>query len=148
LRPRHLNVQEADLSASDLALEADRLDHKTLARGYGLAGANAKAIETMRLFIDPDEKELKPLTRCFCAALTYASMGQKDKAFEWLEKARSNRDTSFPFLTQDPRVDPLKSDPRFAPLGSHPASPWLMQAPHRFGNVRGRPPRYRAGNEI
>jgi len=87
-----------------------------LSHAYGVAGANAKAIETMRRFIDPDEKELKPLTRCFCAALTYASLGQKDKAFEWLEKARSNHDTSFPFLTQDPRMDSLKSDPRFAPL--------------------------------
>jgi tetratricopeptide (TPR) repeat protein len=94
-------------------------DHRSLcalSHAYGLAGDNAKAIETMRLFIDPDEKELRPLARCFCAALTYASIGEKDKAFKWLEKARSNHDTSFPFLAQDPRLDSLKSDPRFTPL--------------------------------
>jgi tetratricopeptide (TPR) repeat protein len=87
-----------------------------LSHAYGLAGANAKAIETLRLFLDPDEKKLKPRAQCFCAALTYASMGQKDKAFEWLEKARVSRDGSFPFLPRDPRLDSLKSDPRFAPL--------------------------------
>jgi hypothetical protein len=70
----------------------------------------------MRLFIDPDVKEIKPRARCFCAALTYASMGQKDKAFEWLERARAIRDGSFPFLQRDPRLDSLKSDPRFKPL--------------------------------
>jgi len=94
-------------------------DHRSLcalSHAYGLAGANAKAIETMRRFIDPDEKELKPLARCVCVALTYASIGQKDKAFEWLEKARANRDGSFPFLPQDPRFDSLKSDPRFTRL--------------------------------
>jgi TolB-like protein/tetratricopeptide (TPR) repeat protein len=94
-------------------------DHRilcALSHAYGLAGANAKALETMRLFIDPDVKEIKPRTRCFCAALTYASMGQKDKAFEWLERARAIRDGSFPFLQRDPRLDSLKSDSRFKPL--------------------------------
>jgi hypothetical protein len=47
---------------------------------------------------------------------SYASMGQKDKAFEWLDKARAIRDGSFPFLQRDTRLDSLKSDPRFKPL--------------------------------
>jgi TolB-like protein len=87
-----------------------------LSHTYGLAGANAKALETMRLFIDPDKKEITRYTLSYCAALTYTGMGQKDKAFEWLEKARIGRDASFPFLPYDPRFDPLRSDPRFTPL--------------------------------
>jgi hypothetical protein len=87
-----------------------------LSHAYGLAGSNAKALETMRLFIDPDKKEITRWTLSYCAALTYAGIGQKDKAFEWLEKARAGRDASFPFLPYDPRFDSLKSDPRFKPL--------------------------------
>jgi serine/threonine-protein kinase len=87
-----------------------------LSHAYGLAGAHAKALETMHLFIDPDRKEITRYTLSYCAALTYAGMGQKDKAFEWLEKARISRDGSFPFLPYDPRFDALKSDPRFKPL--------------------------------
>lgn len=87
-----------------------------LSHAYGLAGSNAKALETMRLFIDPDQKQITRYTLSYCAALTYASVGQKDKAFEWLEKARIGRDASFMFLPYDPRFDPLKSDPRYKPL--------------------------------
>jgi len=87
-----------------------------LSHAYGITHANAKALETMRLFIDPDKKEITRFTLSYCAALTYASIGQKDKAFEWLEKARIGRDASFPFLPHDPRFDVLKSDPRFKPL--------------------------------
>jgi TolB-like protein len=84
-----------------------------LSHSYGLTHANAKALETMRLFIDPDQKEITRFTLSYCAALTYASIGEKDKAFEWLEKARIGRDSSFPFLPHDPRFDSLKNDPRF-----------------------------------
>jgi adenylate cyclase len=87
-----------------------------LSHAYGLAGAKAKAMETMRLFLDPDRKELTQYTLSYCAALTYASVGRKDEAFEWLEKARAGHDASFPFLPYDPRFDPLKNDTRFKPL--------------------------------
>jgi TolB-like protein len=87
-----------------------------LSHAYGLAGSDAKALETMRLFIDPDKKEMTRWTLSYCAALTYAGLGQKDKAFEWLERARAGRDASFPFLPYDPRFDSLKSDPRLKVL--------------------------------
>jgi len=72
----------------------------------------------MRLFIDPDRKEITAYALSYCAALTYAGMGRKDQAFEWLEKARIGRDASFPFLPYDPRFDPLKGDPRFKTLAN------------------------------
>lgn len=100
-----------------------------LSHAYGLAGANAKALETMRLFIDPDRKEITPFTLSYCAALTYTSMGRDDQAFEWLEKARTGRDASFPFLPHDPRFDRLKRDPRFAALADS-----LKKPPARSGN--------------
>jgi len=49
-------------------------------------------------------------------ALVYAGLGDKDSAFEWLEKAYQARDKGMAYLKVDPCLDPLRSDPRFASL--------------------------------
>ena len=49
-------------------------------------------------------------------ALIYAGLGEKDLAFEWLEKAYAVRDRGLTFLKVDPCLDPLRSDPRFQEL--------------------------------
>ena len=46
----------------------------------------------------------------------YARLGENDKAFEWLEKAYSTRNTDITYLKIDPSMDNLVSDPRFADL--------------------------------
>jgi serine/threonine protein kinase/Tfp pilus assembly protein PilF len=46
----------------------------------------------------------------------YASLGDKNKAFEWLEEAYATRDSQLEFLGVQPFYDPLRSDPRFADL--------------------------------
>jgi TolB-like protein len=48
--------------------------------------------------------------------LVYAGLGEKDSAFEWLEKASVVRDKGLTFLKIDPCLDPLRSDPRFQDL--------------------------------
>jgi len=48
--------------------------------------------------------------------LVYAALGDKDSAFEWLEKAYAIRDKGLTFLKVDPCLDPLRSDPRFQDL--------------------------------
>jgi serine/threonine protein kinase/Flp pilus assembly protein TadD len=49
----------------------------------------------------------------YSIALIYAGLGDKDRAFEWLDKAYSERDESYIHLKVDPRLDDLRSDPRF-----------------------------------
>ena len=49
-------------------------------------------------------------------ARIYAGLGQKEKAFEWLEKVHGERFFPFGNVTVDPAFDPLRSDPRFADL--------------------------------
>jgi eukaryotic-like serine/threonine-protein kinase len=46
----------------------------------------------------------------------YAALGEKDKAFLWLEKAYDDHDSYLVRLKVDPAMDPLRSDPRFRDL--------------------------------
>ena len=43
----------------------------------------------------------------------YACRGDKDKAFEWLERARRQRDAGLPTLRVDPYLQNLHDDPRW-----------------------------------
>lgn len=52
--------------------------------------------------------------QAFNMAEIYAQLGEKDKAFEWLEKATKNRHYEVIYLRVAPNLDPLRSDPRFA----------------------------------
>jgi len=54
-------------------------------------------------------------------ATVYSGLGNKDKAFEYLEKAHQERTSDLPyflpyFLRADLRMDMLRSDPRFQDL--------------------------------
>jgi hypothetical protein len=48
--------------------------------------------------------------------LIHLALGEKDRAFEWLEKAYEARDFDLCEIKVDPRLEPLRSDPRFADL--------------------------------
>ena len=50
------------------------------------------------------------------AAVAYALAGNRDKAFENLEKALSDRDDEVTAVIRFPAFDSLKSDPRWAAL--------------------------------
>jgi len=45
-------------------------------------------------------------------AVIYAGLGEKDRAFEWLNKALNDREP-IALINADSRFDPLRSDPRF-----------------------------------
>jgi serine/threonine-protein kinase len=47
-------------------------------------------------------------------AEVYAWRGERDKAFEWLERAYAQGDGGFTFLRVDPLLHALPTDPRFA----------------------------------
>jgi TolB-like protein len=49
-------------------------------------------------------------------AATYASLGDFDHAFEWLEKAFERRDSEVPAFHLDPAFDAMRDDPRFTDL--------------------------------
>lgn len=52
----------------------------------------------------------------FNIALVYMGLGEKDEAFEWLDKAYEERSSWLVSLRVEPIFDSLRSDPRFANL--------------------------------
>ena len=49
-------------------------------------------------------------------AIVYASRGQQDAAFEWLEKSRIAKDFDMLWIKTDPALASLRADPRYAAL--------------------------------
>jgi tetratricopeptide (TPR) repeat protein len=52
-------------------------------------------------------------TAAFQVAEVYGYRNDKDHAFEWLERARRQRDTGLPILRTDPLLTNLHADPRW-----------------------------------
>jgi hypothetical protein len=52
----------------------------------------------------------------FDMAAVFASMGEKDDAFHWLEKAYSERESQMAFLGITRRMNGVRSDPRYSDL--------------------------------
>jgi eukaryotic-like serine/threonine-protein kinase len=96
--------------ASDDILTLDRLGYV-----YAKAGRRVEAQKVLDHLNDLSKREfLAAASR----ARIYAGLGEKDKAFEWLEKSYEERSlaTGFGNIRVDPAYDPLRSDPRLADL--------------------------------
>ena len=52
----------------------------------------------------------------YASALVYLGLGERDKAFEWLNKAFVARDVHLIYLPVDPKWDAYRSDRRFVDL--------------------------------
>jgi serine/threonine-protein kinase len=55
-------------------------------------------------------------TSPFDIAFLYSGLGDRDHAFEWLERAYQEHDPALVLLNRDPMFDSLRSDPRFTDL--------------------------------
>jgi DNA-binding winged helix-turn-helix (wHTH) protein/TolB-like protein/Tfp pilus assembly protein PilF len=85
-------------------------------RGYILAksGRTHEAEEVLRALksIARDGRYVPP----YAMALVYAGLGQRDSAFEWLERGYAALDVHLIFLLTDPKWDDFREDPRFRRL--------------------------------
>jgi hypothetical protein len=50
----------------------------------------------------------------YALATLYGALGDKDRAFEWFDKALSSGGVTARLIRYDPQLDPLRSDQRFA----------------------------------
>ena len=55
-------------------------------------------------------------TAAYQIAEVHAYRGEKDRAFEWLERARQQRDPGLGGLRSDPLLANLQKDPRWNPF--------------------------------
>jgi tetratricopeptide (TPR) repeat protein len=85
-----------------------------LAHAYAVSGRRKQALQLLseltalskRRFVDP-----------WAIALVHAGLADKDRAFEWLERAYEEPSGATQWLLKtDPRMDLLRSDPRFQEL--------------------------------
>ena len=86
----------------------------TIGLGYAYAVAGRKA-EAQKVLDRLNELSKQKYVPAVVRARIYAGLGEKDKAFEWLEKGYEDRSIGT-HIKVDPIFDPLRSDPRFADL--------------------------------
>ncbi len=83
----------------------------------GWAQARAGHIrEAMKILNQLEESSRQSYVSPFSFALVYIGLGDKDRAFTWLEKEYEQRGNPVVFLKAEPLFDPLRSDPRFQDL--------------------------------
>jgi TolB-like protein/DNA-binding winged helix-turn-helix (wHTH) protein/Flp pilus assembly protein TadD len=85
-----------------------------LAHAYALIGRRAEAQKMLR---DLEQKSKRDYVSPYVIATVYAGLGEKDRAFEFLEKAYQERSLDISWhIKADLRIDNLRSDPRFTNL--------------------------------
>lgn len=81
-----------------------------IGHAYAASGKRDEALKTI--------DQMKEISRqryvsAFAFAEIYAGLGDKDEAFQWLEKCYQDRSDDLVFFRIDPILDNLRSDPRF-----------------------------------
>ena len=85
----------------------------SLAHAQGRFGQPAQAREILATLTERSRKNYVP---SYYFALIHTGLGEKDHAFDWLERAYQERSTSLAYLRIDPRLAPLRSDARYSEL--------------------------------
>jgi TolB-like protein/DNA-binding winged helix-turn-helix (wHTH) protein/Tfp pilus assembly protein PilF len=94
--------------------QGDQDPTAALAHAYATTGKKA---ETEKILNEWLRRSETGYVSPYMVATTYAALGDKGKAFAYLEKAYRERSSDLPyFLKADLRVDSLRSDPRFQDL--------------------------------
>jgi TolB-like protein/Tfp pilus assembly protein PilF/class 3 adenylate cyclase len=96
-----------ELLAGNVGVEAD------LGHAYAVSGNREAAHRMMNQL---KELSTRRYVSSYHIALIYAGLGEKDQAFQWLEKAYAERSDLLVYLKVEPRLDSLRSDARFEAL--------------------------------
>jgi eukaryotic-like serine/threonine-protein kinase len=101
--------------AVTLAKDEPLLPHviADLARVYAIAGKKREALQLLAELTDISKRRFVP---SWAFAIVYVGLGDKDRAFEWLDKAYDERPSDIMNIKVDPRMEPLRSDARYQEL--------------------------------
>jgi tetratricopeptide (TPR) repeat protein len=85
-----------------------------IGHAYAVSGKPDEALKTI--------DQMKEISKqryvvAFAFAQVYAGLGDKDQAFQWLEKSYQDRSPDLAYFRIDPLLDSLRSDPRFEDFG-------------------------------
>ena len=99
--------------AVELSGGSSSIVESNLAYIYATAGHRDQALKILAKLSEPSQqKRVTPVA----FAVIYAGLGDKDHAFEWLEKAYEEGSLWNIYLLLEPTVDNLRSDSRFSDL--------------------------------
>jgi TolB-like protein/predicted Ser/Thr protein kinase len=106
--------------------------HYKLSQLYATTGDFPDAVAEMRIWLGnkttatPDAKGYLAMAKAMnltdnadasaTVAIAYALLGDRDQAFQYLDKSYSNRDSQLLFAIRLPALDSIRSDPRYAAL--------------------------------
>ena len=102
-----------DAIAAFLKANTDEVNTEVLASlgsAYALAGKRAEALNVLN---ELEKRSARHYVSPYNRSLLFLSLGEKDKAFEWLERAYDERAEWMIYLSVDPRFDSLRSEPKF-----------------------------------
>jgi TolB-like protein/Tfp pilus assembly protein PilF/predicted Ser/Thr protein kinase len=107
-------AEHEKLSPQDYAVSPE---NQVVASGlgwvYGLAGRRNDALHILQRF---NELSSRSYVDFYQVGAIYAGLGDKDRAFESLEKGYDERSAGMAYIKADPFWDELRSDPRYADL--------------------------------
>ncbi len=83
--------------------------------GHALA-TSGKRDEALKILDQLKQISRQRYVNAYNFALVYAGLGERDQAFQWLEKSYQDREPRITRLKVDPLLGDLHSDPRFADL--------------------------------
>jgi TolB-like protein/lipoprotein NlpI len=78
--------------------------------------ASGNTVEAQKIIQQLNERTAHEYVSPYVVATIYVAVGDKDRAFEYLEKAIPDRSPYLAFMKVEPKFDSLRSDPRFADL--------------------------------
>ena len=91
------------------------VSHATAALGhaYGVSGDMTEANRVLAQLKQLSKHRYVP---AYDIAMVYLGLGEKEQAYEWLEKGLEERSAWMVYLNMDPRLDGLRSEVRFIEL--------------------------------
>jgi DNA-binding winged helix-turn-helix (wHTH) protein/TolB-like protein/Flp pilus assembly protein TadD len=106
--------EAAEEYQKSIPLSGDSPDESAaLALAYARSGRRKEALVILDYLKERSKSKYVPPS---VIAFVYAGLGEKDEAFEWLERSYAGRDFLMGFINVEPYFDGLRDDPRFNDL--------------------------------
>jgi len=112
-QPGHAAEAVAEFQKAQAYMGDDAETLAALGHAYAAAGRRAdcqKVLAALR------ERAARGYVSPYFVAVVYAGLGERERAFDSLERAYQDRHPGMILLKYDPRFDPLRRDPRFTKL--------------------------------